>query len=826
MIYNFYYPKKLGFKEIIHHEDFNGLNNTIVNLKKTSKSDHDSLHSKNRMGDKNPMRKAQIEWSDEKWKHYRDNMSIATSGELNGRFSGVSNLVLFEKAVELSKASGRKLSVHDWENFALKNGYPSQFSKYRVNVFGTVEKFLDKASIEAGVPGSMLRQAELREFKKYLQLKGASDLNLFFEGGIKVKKLCEGCNKEIILNYSNREQCYCSLLCANANRMITEEDLKKRKKSKDVIREDKKIKQINAFNNLKIELGRIPLKKEYAVFCRKTGIPFRLPVQKEIQQGKLIGTFCNWEDLKNKAVQYNHKVLSIIEDGFDTVYNGTVDEFHNFYTGHFEEKFEGHKKFVYVDNRQCGEQPLLPYESCNLGSVNLSNFVSEKGVDYDRLKTTVHNAVRFLDDIIDANHYPLPQIDSMTRNNRKIGLGVMGFADMLIKLEIPYNSDVAIELAERLMKFIQEEGRKASEALATEKGVFPNYAGSIYDGSVKVRNATVTTIAPTGTISMIASCSSGIEPLFALVYEKHVLDRDLLEIHPDFLKVSKEKGFYSEELMRRISKNGILDGIPEPVRKIFVTAHSVKPLNHIAIQAAFQKYTDNAVSKTVNFPCTATIKDVEEVYLAAYEHGCKGVTVYRDGSRLNQVLTTAEKNGNGVITKDVKLPPIFENGPTHVIKKEGKKFYIHFSYLPDDAAKEWPICMWIYTNFKYGPDELKTCNRVAHRLQKLALEFKIEPKHIKETVEKAKNDFPHNRMGRMISLCLRHRIPRENILVALLDVDGDNVSSLLTAIRKFLSKTLADGTELEGRKCPMCRAPVYMAEGCMKCSKSCGWSAC
>jgi ribonucleotide reductase alpha subunit len=836
MIYEFYKgPIPKGY--IIHHINYNSKDNRIENLKCMTVEAHNDFHKEGKLGDKNPMRRAQTEWSKEKWQQYHD-MSEAVSGELNGRFSGISNEDLFKKAVELSKIYERKLSVHDWENFALKNGYPSQFSKYRADIFGTVEEFLNKASIEAEVCGSNLRQAELREFKKFFQLKNTSNLNLFFEDGvIKVKKLCEGCAREIILSYSDREQCYCSLPCANINREITEEDLNKRRESKNIIRENKRIQQINAFNDFRLEFGRIPMKKEFAPFCKKRKIPFRLPVKREIQEGRLIGTFNNWEELKEKALQYNHRVLSVTYIGQEPVYNGTVDDFHNFYFGGFKEVVDGKEKIVFTNGKNCGEQPLLPFESCNLGSINLLKMITEEGkIDFEKLKVTVHNAVRFLDNIIDANKYPLQKIADMTKGNRKIGLGLMGFADALVKMKISYNSEEAISTAESVMGFIRTEGHKESMSLAAEKGQFPNFNGSIYDklGNPLIRNATVTTIAPTGSISMIAGCSSGIEPLFALGYEKHCLDgKDLLEINPDFLKVAKEKGFHSEDLMKLILKSGSIakiDVIPESIRNIFITAHDVSPLGHIAIQAAFQKFTDNAVSKTVNFAHNATQKDVEDVYRFAYAKGCKGVTVYRDGSRANQVLTTGapEKVSpkDDVISRDVKLPPVFENGPTHVIKKEGKKFYLHFSYLPEDEKKERPICLWIYTNFKYGVDELKICNKVAHKLQKLAIEYKIDKRFIKETVEKARQDYPHNRMGRMISLCMRHRVPRESILLTLMDVNGDNVSTLLTAVRKFMSQTLANGTKLD-RKCPQCKvADIYMAEGCMRCSQDCGWSAC
>ncbi|MDH5448420.1 MAG: adenosylcobalamin-dependent ribonucleoside-diphosphate reductase [Candidatus Bathyarchaeota archaeon] len=301
----------------------------------------------------------------------------------------------------------------------------------------------------------------------------------------------------------------------------------------------------------------------------------------------------------------------------------------------------------------CGEQPLLPYESCNLGSIDVSKFVANDGkMDWDRLRQTVRLAVRFLDNVVDANVYTLPEIEKMTKGNRKIGLGVMGFADTLIKMGIRYDTEEGLQTGEKLMKFITTEARKMSVELGEEKGSFPNFRGSVWEKQFKtMRNATVTTIAPTGTISIIAGCSQGIEPLFAIVYIREVaesLGRSLIEVNPLFESMALKEGFYGEELIKRIArKTSVQDveEVPERVRRLFVVAHDISAEWHVRMQAAFQKYTDNAVSKTINFLNRATPDDIDKAYWLAYKLGCKGVTVYRYGSREKQVLRPVESEG-------------------------------------------------------------------------------------------------------------------------------------------------------------------------------------
>ncbi len=295
----------------------------------------------------------------------------------------------------------------------------------------------------------------------------------------------------------------------------------------------------------------------------------------------------------------------------------------------------------------CGEQPLLPYESCVLGSVNLSRML--KGdkrpvVDWDRLREVVRQGVCFLDNVIDVNKYPLKQVGEITRGNRKIGLGIMGFADMLVKMGVPYDTEEALGVAEELMKFVSGEANAASEERAKTRGVFPNFPGSVYDrpGGPRYRNVSRTTIAPTGTISIIAGCSSGIEPIFAFSFGRRILgDTFIPEVYDLFIETAHREGFFSDGMMEEVSKEGSIQSIsyiPEAVRRVFLTAHDIPAEWHVRMQAAFQKYTDNAVSKTINFSSNTTKEEVEKTFMLAYRSGCKGITIYRDKSRISQAL--------------------------------------------------------------------------------------------------------------------------------------------------------------------------------------------
>lgn len=456
----------------------------------------------------------------------------------------------------------------------------------------------------------------------------------------------------------------------------------------------------------------------------------------------------------------------------------------------------------------CGEQPLLPFESCNLGSINLNAFVKDGKVDYDGLGETVALAVHFLDNVIDVNRYPLSIIEQTTKSMRKIGLGVMGFADMIYKLGIPYNSEEAVKTAKELMNYIQLSARKASEALGEVRGSFPMFEQSVYkkQGIKAMRNATVSTIAPTGTISIIAGTSSGIEPVFAISYIRNVMDDDkLVEVHPYFEQVAKQRGFYSKKLMQTIAQKGTLHGIeeiPEDVRRVFVTAHDISPEYHIRMQSAFQESTDNAVSKTVNFAKTATKQDVRDAYDLAYELGLKGVTIYRDGSRQGQVLSvgekTEEKEDDAILAPRER--PEITKGITQKIKIGCGNLYVTVNY--DNKG----ICE-VFTNVGRAGG-CPSQSEATSRLVSMALRSGVDADSIIEQLR-----------GIRCHSTLRQK--------------GLKVLSCPDAIGRVLERVVelrggdADAHEDSGSaaKCPECASKMEHEGGCVVC-RSCGYSKC
>ena len=483
----------------------------------------------------------------------------------------------------------------------------------------------------------------------------------------------------------------------------------------------------------------------------------------------------------------------------------------------------------------CGEQPLLPYESCNLGSVNLAKMVSGGEIDWNKLGTTIDMAVHFLDNVIDMNSYPLKRIDEVTKSNRKIGLGVMGFADMLFMLGVNYDSDDATGLAEKIMKFMLERSRAYSEKLAAERGAFPNFKDSIYAGRARpLRNATLTTIAPTGTLSIIANCSSGIEPIFAISYIRNIMDNTkLVEVHPYFKEVAEEKGFYSNELMALIATKGSirqLEEIPEDVQRLFVTAHDIEAAWHVKMQAAFQKYTNNAVSKTVNLSHDATTDDVREIYMLAYKTNCKGLTIYRDNSRQEQVLSKPSTQeapiSASAATKISPRPrPNVTIGTTTKIATGCGNLYVTIN------EDEQGLPFEVFTSMgKAGGCAMSQLEALG-RLVSLAFRSGIDTNSIIEQLRGIRCPSPSWEKGGRIFSCSDaiarvierrmqdHKAKHVNFAHA----QAETVTQAAESTAPAKAKSDRAGNIVG--VCPDCGGALWHVEGCMVC-KSCGYSKC
>ena len=477
----------------------------------------------------------------------------------------------------------------------------------------------------------------------------------------------------------------------------------------------------------------------------------------------------------------------------------------------------------------CGEQPLLPYESCNLGSINLVAYLKKSGerylLDWDKLRDTIRKAVHFLDNVIEVNKYPLPEIAETTLATRKIGLGLMGFADMLLYLGIPYNSEQGVTMGNEIMEMINRIGHEASAQLAQERGAFPLFGESIYRDGTPLRNATVTTIAPTGTLSIIANVSSGVEPVFAYAYIRNVMDNThLIETNHILQERLEAAGLYNEALMHEIVEKGSLahvDGIPEDIKRVFVCAHDISPIWHVKMQAAFQEHTDNAVSKTVNFPNSATKDDVEEVYWLAYKLGCKGITIYRDGSRAEQVLNIgAVKDDQGNPIQDEAdfsyghlLPrprPDVTTGVTEKVRIGCGNLYITVNY------DEKGICEVFTSTGKSGgcPSQ----SEATARLVSVGIRSGIDPQEIIQQLKGIRCPSTIRQPGLGVTSC-PDAIARvlEKVLKA--QAHGD----ALSPIAKI--SAIPTGRGQHDKYCPECGSKLEHEGGCVVC-RNCGYSKC
>jgi ribonucleotide reductase alpha subunit len=797
---------------VVHHKDFNSINNNPNNLKIMTTEQHNLLHSENMIGDKNPMRRAKKEWSKEKWECYSKNMSKAISGAKNGKYNGVSNEELKKHALLLTNKLGYRFSTKDWRKYAKRNNITEQFSKWRNDHLGGIVGLSKWAANKCELKNIDLNP---RTQKHYLNLLEQGYNCKIKNGSVYVIKKCEICGKEFDVHHSCRESGICSQKCHSqymSKRSRNDNDIKQRailtmKKTYRLKKEKNAKKQVKIFVDLKSRFSRDPLKKEWEAECKKNDIPFRV--------GKS-SYFKNFTELKDEAGNYNHKVVSVEFYGYEDVYNGTVDEFHNFLVGGFKSKTPtGKDKYYYIVNSQCGEQMLEAGSACCLGSLLLHKFVENPFTDkaefnYELFSQMVRRGVRHLDNIVELNigKHALEEQEDSAKAGRRIGLGITGLADMYATLGIKYDSEEAIKLADTISEIKKVTEYDASIELAVERGSFPLFDPSIHfergfcatlpeetknkAKMLGLRNVALSTIAPSGSLSIIAQCSSGIEPIFALSYIRTIKlgknkKKEFKVFHqglPRFYNITKQK----EKI------------IPD----YWVVAHEIDYKHRIRLQGVLQSHIDASISSTINVPEDTDCETVSQIYMDAWKEGLKGITVYREGSR-EGILVTNE------FAKEAGDPMM--DSITYCVKAEGgDKFYIIISYKDNDIRRPYQVFVM---NYKRANTD--SFVKISNALIRMLSDNGVDQKRIQKYIDRSSNSLV--KITRFLSLSMKTD-NLENALIVL------NENAYVGTLASKLLNILQKSSDARKFACPKCgRFNIKSEEGCISCL-DCSWTAC
>lgn len=870
--------KNKTIEGVIHHIDYNTKNNNYKNLRIMSCKEHNKLHSRRMMGDNNPMRRAKTEWNQKKWNKYHQNMSIAVSGDKNGRYLGITNEDLLQKAVNFSKLLGRRFSKKEWQSYARKNNLPIEFSKWRGDYFGGI---LGMSKLAATICGFDYIHEDPRTVRIFLKMKEQGYECKIENGMVLVKKCCEECKKDFWINYSNREIGFCNLLCAHKSNKMT--GMLKKESLKD--------NQCSMFTLLKNKLNRMPLRKEWKQICRENNISSHFG-----DYG-----FKSYSELCDSSEYFNHRVVSIELDSIEDVYNGTVDEFHNFFVGGFQSLTKnGKQKWIYINNKNCGELPLGGnLGSCILLLQNLLSYVENPFTDKAKFneelfKKNTFIAQKLIDDMVDIELECIDRIiekiksdpeDDKTKANeldlwmsvrktcndsRRTGLGITALGDCIAALNIKYGSKESIKIVETIYSILRNEAYRSSIQMANDRGAFPiwdakkekdnEFLNRLPEDILKDmrkygrRNIACLTTSPAGSVSTQTQTSSGFEPVFMIEY---VRKRKLTENDkdkPDYIDNSGDK--WKEY---KIEHNGLklfkkITGKEYKDSPYFGSlASEIDYEARVKMQAVATQYTCHAISSTINLPNDIDIKTVDSIYKLAYKEGCKGLTVYRDGSRdgvltktstktkdcedcdeaskiLGDLVRQGQRPQNIILSPAPKRPEIVEceiqrskvgggdwlffigmfgNSPYEVFGGDAEEFTIPHKYKKG----------WIIKNGK-NKDGITQYNLVLGSLDdpNEKLEFRGIAKHF--------NNKEYGAFTRVISLCLRHGVPIKYISQQLLKTGcAGDLFSFQRAMARVLKKYIVDG-EKSGGECPMCHSEeIYYKNGCPTC-KICGHSTC
>lgn len=871
IIAEYHLGRKLKKGEVVHHKDFNSKNNTPLNLEVLPKEEHDAIHRESMIGNKNPMCKAKIEWNEEKWNAYKKNMSLAVSGENNGRFSGISNKEIQEHAIKLTKKLNKRFSAIDWANYAKENNIIQQFSSYRTKNLGTIRELALWAAKECNLYGYDLDQRIMKTYKKAI----AQDYVTYIENNeVLVEKTCENCKEKFKVSYFNREISFCGHICSLQKIAIKnkENDYKGIKNFYSNKAKITKEKQAKVFSDLKFNLGRQPTLKEWEMACIKEGIPFRLNTK---------NGFKNLSELQEASMVYNHKVVSVEIDGYEDVYNGTVDEFHNFFVGGWESKTaDGKVKINYINNLNCGEQYLPPYASCRLILLNLYGYVKNKFTpeayfDFDSFKNDVKMLQRLGDDLVDIEIECVDKIINKIKSDpepeeikrvgielwenvkktalldRRTGCGITGLGDVVAALGMRYASEESIDFIEELQKTYALEAYRSSVEMAKELGAFPQFDPKLDKQSGFVqkiaeadpelfkemqkygrRNMVLLTIAPAGSVSCLTQTSSGLEPVFNLSYMRRKKGNPGDKgFRVDFTDENGDhwmhfdiyhKGF--KDWMEVSGKTSVEES---PYYKS--TANDIDWINRVKLQSKLQKWIDNSISSTINLPKDTTEEMVSEIYLAAYKYGCKGVTIYREGCRDGVLVNTepvspevVESKSNAIVkTKAPKRHKIMKADVYHPTAK-GIRYYVAVGLMSDEP---YEVFVGLNHNNEGDPIIPKSVSGgeiVKHARGKydLIVEEETYP------LTNGHSDPNADALTRMISTALRHGASIEFVVAQLEKTKGGDLQSFSRILARTLKKYIKDGSAVTGATCSECHQETMIySDGCHLC-QSCGASKC
>ncbi len=887
LIAAFTFEKKIAPGEVVHHIDYNSLNNHPDNLEIMSVEAHNLLHQADKLGVRNPIFK--IKADPEKFSQYSRRMSAATSGLKNGRAYQLSNEAIFTKAVEFSTILGRRFSKKEWQGFAREHGLPMTFSKFRQTSFGSVREL---SLLAAERLGYVHLAEDPRLVRTINSAREQGYVAAIRDGAVYVQKTCEHCGKPFWTKYHRREVAFCSFLCTNI--YLNTDPVSKEKRTVSVNgiflqkAVENKNRQMEVFTRLKYELNRIPKMKEWETACRTAGIPHR------------VGTkhgFNSYDALKSDAACYNHRVVSVEFDGYADVYNGTVDSHHNFFAGGWASQTrDGKEKFVYLNQKNCGEIPLCPYDSCRLLAINLLSYVqkpftSEAYFDFDLF--TKHGALaqRVMDDIIDLELEKIEQILAKIINDpepeavkaterdlwlkirekcqqgRRTGIGITAEGDMLAALGIRYGSDESLDFCENLHRTLALAAYRGSVNLARERGPFPIYDTlreennpfiqrlraadpDLYADMARYgrRNIALLTIAPTGTTSLMTQTTSGLEPVFRISYKRRKKvnpnDKNVRVTFTDEVGDSWEDYHvfhipFRQWLLTKGYDLAIVDKMPEAELQHIIeqspwyraSAEDVDWVQKIHLQGRVQKWVDHSISVTVNVPEEATEELIEKIYLTGWEAGCKGMTVYREGSRSGVLLSDKKK--------DEKKDDFTE---TAAPKRPGVLDAVVVSFMNSD--ERWVAVVGLYQNRPYeiftgrAVDSFSILTQVAEgKVIKVKEDGKnrydfqyVDKSGYKVTIEGLSRTFNKEywNYARLISGVLRHGMPLPYVvdMVENLHLETASLNNWKNGVVRSLRKFIPDGTTPSHNTCPSCKTDnlVYQ-EGCLHC-KNCGHSEC